>query len=302
MGELITKTASIGQWLDKIDSTRNELIASAKSGNRVAAAFAMADARAELIESLNDETIKAKLLRMTDPAIAMVELANNPSQDDRIRVCAIGILSGFTPGDDQFAVFGAGKNPGKLYVKERGYRTLFSHLGIVPEVSTQHPEFVPLGTGGKKIWRVSGASRCDYQGKSYEVVLSDESAIGINGYEADNIAGISAKARRRLLQALWIKVSPILTQDQVYDDSEDPDTMPVATTTQRIDVAPIKTEDTDTRHTDTIPFTQQIERAEKSRDLDVIARAIVAAKLSDDETSYLKEMVTEARARLKGKA
>jgi hypothetical protein len=225
MGELVKRTA-IGQWLDRIDATRNELIASTQSGNRTAAAFAMADARVELIESLKDEAIRAKLLRMTDPEIAMVELANNPSHDDRIRICAIAILSGFTPGDDQFAVFGGGKNPGKLYVKERGFRTLFSHLGIVPEVQTGHPEFVPLGTSGKKIWRVSGTASCTYLGKEYSVECDGEQSIGIPGYDTDNVAGIAAKARRRLLQSLWVKVSPIFSNDQ--HDEDDQDTIPVS--------------------------------------------------------------------------
>ena len=47
-----------------------------------------------------------------------------------------------------------------------------------------------------------------------------------------------------------------------------------------------------------MPFDQQIEQATKSHHLDAIARAIVAAKLSDDETAFYKAMVTEARERL----
>lgn len=226
MGEL-TKKSNISLWLDRIDATRSELILSAKSGNRVAAAFAMADARCELIESLSDETIRAKLLRMTSPEAAMVELVNKPTDEDRIRVCAIGILSGFTPGDEQFSVFGSGfdkqagtARPGKLYVKERGFRTLFSHLGIVPEVHTGHPEFLPFGSAGKKAWMVSGKASCTYIGKEYVVEQSGEHAIGIPGYESDNVAGIAAKARRRLLQSLWVMVSPILSTDQ-YDDDQD---------------------------------------------------------------------------------
>lgn len=47
-----------------------------------------------------------------------------------------------------------------------------------------------------------------------------------------------------------------------------------------------------------MPFDKQIEQATKSRELDVIARAIVAAKLPDDETEFYKTMVTEARQRI----
>jgi hypothetical protein len=180
----------------------------------------MAEARINLIESLDDEQIKARLLRMTDPRIGMVELANSPTEEDRIRVCAIAILSGFCPGDDQFAVFG-GKGGGKLYTKEAGFRTLFAHLGIVPEISTGHPEFVPLGTTGKKVWRVGGKASCEYQGKTYAVEFSGPGALGLPGYESDNVAGITAKARRQILKALWAKVSPILNTDQADDVSMD---------------------------------------------------------------------------------
>lgn len=211
MGEL-TKTNTVNDWLTRIDASRNELIDAAKNGSRISAAFAMAEARVQLIESLADENIKARLLRMTDPRINMVELANNPTEEDRIRVCAIAILSGFCPGDDQFAVFG-GKGGGKLYTKEAGYRTLFAHLGIVPEVSVGHPEFVPLGNSGKKIWRVEGKASCTYSGKEYSVQFAGAMALGLPGYDSDNVAGISAKARRQILKALWTKVSPILNDD-----------------------------------------------------------------------------------------
>jgi len=309
MGELIKANTGIGQWLDKIDGTRNELIASAKSGNRVAAAFAMADARVELIESLKSENIRAKLLRMTDPEIAMVELANNPNDEDRIRICAIGILSGFTPGDEQFAIFGGGfdkrankPKPGKLYIKERGFRTLFSHLGIVPEVRTGHPTWGSYGGGERKLWSVTGTAECIYAGENYAVEFTGESSVRIEGYDSDNTAGIAAKCRRRLLQALWVKVSPILTQDQAYDSDDEPDTVPVSQQTERVEVKEpaIQTEDTNTQASEPLPFTTQIEQATKPIHLDAIARAIVAAKLPDDETAFLKGMVTEARAQMKG--
>lgn len=289
MGELIKQTTSIGSWLDRIDKTRTTLIESAKSGNRVAAAFAMADARAELVESLADETIRAKLLRMTDPAVAMVELANNPSMEDRIRVCAIAILSGFTPGNEEFAIFGGGKNPGKLYTKERGFRILFAHLGIVPEVSTSHPEFTPFGTSGKKIWRVSGTASCQYNNDEYWVECIGDNALGIAGYETDNVAGVAAKARRRLLQALWVKVSPILTSEH-SDDEDEVQAMvmqPAAITEQ-----PVKTA------SEAPSFIDQIKQATTQRHLDATARAITEAKLPKDETGSLVSEVKNRRKEL----
>ena len=224
MGTITTTANTVSDWLTRIDASRNELIDAAKNGSRISAAFAMAEARVQLIESLTDENIKARLLRMTDPRINMVELANNPTDEDRIRVCAIAILSGFCPGDDQFAVFG-GKGGGKLYTKEAGFRTLFAHLGIVPEVSVGHPEFVPLGKSGKKIWRVEGKASCSYGGKEYAVEFAGAMALGLPGYESDNVAGITAKGRRQLLKALWTKVSPILNDDQADDVEIIPQTL-----------------------------------------------------------------------------
>jgi hypothetical protein len=237
MGAITTTTNTVSDWLTRIDASRNELIDAAKNGSRISAAFAMAEARVQLIESLTDENIKARLLRMTDPRINMVELANNPTDEDRIRVCAIAILSGFCPGDDQFAVFG-GKGGGKLYTKEAGFRTLFAHLGIVPEVSVGHPEFVPLGKSGKKIWRVEGKASCSYGGKEYAVEFSGAMALGLPGYESDNVAGITAKARRQLLKALWTKVSPILNDDQADDVEVIPQTMLIEEPRQPVTVEP----------------------------------------------------------------
>ncbi len=235
MGEL-TKANTVADWLTRIDASRNELIEAAKNGSRINAAFAMAEARVQLIESLTDENIKARLLRMTDPRINMVELANNPTEEDRIRVCAIAILSGFCPGDDQFAVFG-GKGGGKLYTKEAGYRTLFAHLGIVPELSVGHPEFVPLGNSGKKIWRVSGKASCEYGGKTYAVEFAGPSSLGLPGYESDNVAGITAKARRQILKSLWAKVSPILNDDHADEPEIVATVEPVAITQQATETA-----------------------------------------------------------------
>lgn len=226
----ITIASPISGWLTRIESSRAQLIAAARSGSRIVAAFATADARVDLIESLEDESIRARLLRMTDPKIAMVELVNNPSDDDRIRVCGIAILSGFCPGEDQFSIFGAGRNKdgtpksGRLYTKEAGFRTLFAHLGIVPEVKTTHPEYVKFGTAGKSIWRVGGSASCTHDSDVYSVDFSGDESLGITGYDSDNVAGVSAKARRRILQALWMKVSPILTSDH---SAEDVDTVPL---------------------------------------------------------------------------
>jgi len=232
MGELIAKDGTIEGWIDRIDRSRGELIRAAESGNRVHAAFAQADARADLIESIKNEAIAAKLLRITSPEIGLVELANNPTDEDRVRIAAIALLNGFVPGDDQYAIFGGGRDrdgrakQGKLYIKENGFRKLFSHLGIVPQVEVGHPEFAALGTSDakgqpKKIWQVIGRAFCTYRGQSYAVAFSKSNPIGLPGYESDNVAGIAAKARRRMLQALWQLVSPVLQVEAIDDEGNE---------------------------------------------------------------------------------
>lgn len=295
MGEL-TKTNTVADWLTRIDQSRNELIEAAKNGSRINAAFAMAEARVQLIESLTDENIKARLLRMTDPRINMVELANNPTEEDRIRVCAIAILSGFCPGDDQFAVFG-GKGGGKLYTKEAGYRTLFAHLGIVPEVSVGHPEFVPLGTTGKKIWRVEGKASCTYGGKEYTVAFAGAMALGLPGYESDNVAGITAKARRQILKALWTKVSPILNDDH----ADEVEVMPQAELTVIEPPKPADEPSQEKQHEGSLHRIRQILQAEPDTLVFVesvwneIATARSAEKLEDagKELAAMKKSVSQ---------
>ena len=109
-------------------------------------------------------------------------------------------------------------------------------------------------------------------------------------YESDGPDGHEAKARRRLLRDLWAKVSGDFEPIELSEVDDD---------TDAVQVQPeVKVIQQETKATPALPFTDQIEQATKSRDLDVIARAIVAAKLPDDETAFLKSMVTEARKRL----
>jgi hypothetical protein len=95
-------------------------------------------------------------------------------------------------------------------------------LGIVPEVKTEHPEWVEFGSAGKKCWRVGGSASCTYNGADYSIEMTGDERLGIPGYESDNVAGVAAKARRRLLQALWSMVSPILTSEHSEDDQDVP--------------------------------------------------------------------------------
>lgn len=222
MGELTTQSAEVMKgFLTRVKSARDMMLEAAKTGDRVWAAFAEAQARTEMLKTMQEEAIAAHLLAITDARIGMVELVNEPSPEDRIRVCAMALLNGFVPGSHQFSVF-RGKGPASLYIKEAGYRQLFAHLGVSPIVKDEFPTLMKM-PNGKSVWRVKGSAACTWQGQSFEVTFDEKNAIGIPGYESDNIDGISSKARRRMLKLLWGRVSPILNSD---GGIEDPDEMP----------------------------------------------------------------------------
>jgi hypothetical protein len=220
MGEITTKNTTT-DWLTQVQTSRDQLIEAAKSGNKLQVAFAIADARSQLLESLKNPEVRARLLKITQEDLQLVELANNPSEDDRVRVCAIAILSGLTPGDDEFAIFGGGRGrSGKLYLKEKGLRALFAQFGVVPSVNVGHPQWVALGDSGKKVWRVEGQVSVTWRGEIHVEEFTGPFALGISGYETDNVDGISAKARRKMLSALWRRVSGLLSADEIADDPE----------------------------------------------------------------------------------
>lgn len=219
MGELATvkDNQHLTGWLSRVGSAQQMWLTAIQSDEPLRMAFAEAEAKMMLLESL-DEKISAYLLRFCDPKLAMVEIVNNPTTEEKIRITAMAILTGLVPGNDDFSVFG-GKGGAKLYIKENGYRKLFARLNgaTPPDVSTGHPVFTDLGTG-KKVWRVSGVASCSVNNKPYDVERTGDYAIGIPGYETDNVAGIAAKAQRRLLQLLWKKVVNVAMDDASDED------------------------------------------------------------------------------------
>jgi len=222
MGEIAKKNTT-SEWLTQVQQSRDQLVEAAKTGNRLQVAFAMADARAQLLESIQNADVRARLLRITQEDLQLVELVNNPTPDDRVRICAIAILSGLTPGDDEFSIFGGGQSrdgvrPGRLYLKEKGLRVLFGQFGVVPTVNVGHPVWAALGNSDKRTWRVEGQASVMWRGELHVEEFRGPFALGIRGYETDNIDGITAKARRKMLSALWRRVSGLVSADEIADD------------------------------------------------------------------------------------
>lgn len=235
-GIITTKEDQIvDSWLTNVSAAQDIWFSAINEDNPLRIAFAEATAKKLMLQTLKGENAKhiaAHLLAFADPEIDMIEVVGAPSQVDMIRVIAMGVITGFVPGQDEFAVFGT-RNGADLYVKENGYYSLFSRLkgASVPDVRDGFPELTKLDNG-KLVWRVSGTASVEINGKTITQVCEGPYAIGIQAAESknqpgtstDNVAGISAKARRRLLQLLWKKVRCSARIDDLDD------TVPLAET------------------------------------------------------------------------
>jgi len=256
MGELVTTTLKhtdssetvMQTWTQDLAATRASMFSGIKTGDKIMMAFAKARAMQQILKTTQNERLKAELLIVTDPDVAMVELAHNPTPEDRVRICAIACMTGFVPGSGEYGIFGGGKDrdgkakPGKLFVKEPGYRTLFAQLGCVAHVEVDHPEYVAFGTSGKKVWRIAGRAYVDVADQRHEVTYEVgkngiDFRLGISGYESDIIASVTAKARRQMLKQLWSIVSPMLCDDHADEDDLVPQEQSAAITEQPRDIA-----------------------------------------------------------------
>ena len=306
MGELIQRTV-VQEWTATMKETTKQIIHAAKTRDKVLAAFAEADARVLLMRSLENDQLQAKLLAMTDPEFGMVELVNNPTDQDRIRITALAIMSGFAPGNDEFAVFSGGfdkrsnkQRPGKLYIKRAGFRTLFSHFGLRPHVQVGFPEFVEYGTAGKKAWRVEAEASCVVDGEVIRVWagLQDngiDGRINLPGYDSDNVAAIEGKAKRRILQALWETVSPIMKSDLATDDDEDLPTETLVTKKPAaIESAPVVTQDPSPADLFNATWRDEFRGCKDDAVNDIARRLHEAWQVSDsDSVAFLKSQVVE---------
>lgn len=212
-----TQDQIVDSWLTNVSAAQDIWFSAINEDNPLRIAFAEATAKKLMLQTLKGENAKhiaAHLLAFADPEIDMIEVVGAPAQADMIRVIAMGVITGFVPGQDEFAVFGT-RNGADLYVKENGYYSLFSRLkgASVPDVRDGFPELTKLDNG-KLVWRVSGTASVEINGKPITQICEGPYAIGLQAAESrnqpgtstDNVAGISAKARRRLLQLLWKKV------------------------------------------------------------------------------------------------
>ena len=229
MGEVIKTT--VNKMMDTLDAARTHWLAAVNEGNPLMVALAEADAKAAMLEQIRNQQVAAVLLRFCDPDLAMTEIVGQVSDSEKIRCTGLAILSGFVPGKDEYAIFSGARNaPSKVYVKEAGYRKLLAMLpqAQIGDVQVGFPRIEQLD-GGIEVWAVEGRADCTVSGKRHVVEATGQFAIRLPVKRAregnsviDNVDGIAAKARRRLLQQLWRKA----TGSAFVDDANDADAVP----------------------------------------------------------------------------
>jgi hypothetical protein len=226
MADLIKSTAS--QMMHTLDEARQHWLAAVAEGNPMLMAVAEADAKATMLQQIRQQQVAAMLLRFCDPELAMTEIVGNCGDGEKIRCTGLAILSGFVPGRDEYAIFaGKGNSPSKVYVKENGYRKLLTMLSgcQIGDVQVGFPQIETLD-GGVEVWSVAGKADCTIDGRKITVEATGQFSIRLpvkrsrqDNSVIDNVDGIAAKARRRLLQQLWRKA----TGSSFIDDANDAD-------------------------------------------------------------------------------
>ena len=273
-------------------------------GDTVASLYRVA-ALKEFRNVVSAEEIKALIIAAAGDGYEVAESAtfkipNEVKLEGAIRAMQKGYLLSDEAGP-HFSVI-LGKGGVSVLIKEAGHRHKLRRAGckqvdVVAAAAAMRPR---PNAAGKFDMIVHGKASCVLAGEIIEVHRGADLPIILPCYESDGPDGHEAKARRRLLRDLWAKVSGDFEPIELSEVDDDMDAVQVQPNVKVIQQE--KAKEQKSTATAAIPFTDQIEQATKSRDLDVIARAIVAAKLPDDETAFLKSMVTEARKRLQGEA
>lgn len=195
-------------------------------------AIAMTEMQAKLavLNAIEQPPVFELLRQFAAPELGMVEIISNPSDREKVRVIGMALMAGLIPGRDEFAVYGGGKNPSKLYVKAAGYRKLLGRLpGVrLGDVMVATPVLRQLD-GKLEVWEVEGEASAECRGEIIQYSAAGKYAIRIpakrgreSGDITDNIDGIKAKATRRILQGLYQRVAGIafLEDDEPQSDEE----------------------------------------------------------------------------------
>jgi hypothetical protein len=208
------------------------------------AAMIRADALLTAIEAAQTEQAAAALLRMAHPDTGMVEVVGEGSNRETVRVMAMALFCGFTPGRQEFAIF-HGRVKSALYLKDAGIRKLLVQMGCEPPAANAgFPMQVQLKSG-LTVWAVEGEASTVYDGKTYRVAFTGQGSVKLpckffknSNDSSDNIDGIIAKARRRMLLELMRVVQS--AAGMTPEDSNEADDTTIDARIEVIDAGPVQ--------------------------------------------------------------
>lgn len=206
------------------------------------AAMVRADGLLQAIDAARTEQVAAVLLRMAHPDAGLVEIVGEGTNNETVRVMAMALFCGFTPGKGEFAIF-HGRAKSSLYLKDAGIRKLLVQQGCEPpQVSAHFPVQAQLKSG-LTVWAVEGEASTVYDGKTYRVQFSGPGSVKLpckffknSSDSSDNIDGIIAKARRRMLLELMRVVQS--AAGMVAEDSNEGDETAIEGKVQIVDAGP----------------------------------------------------------------
>ena len=206
------------------------------------AAMVRADGLLQAIDAARTEQVAAVLLRMAHQDAGLVEIVGEGSNSETVRVMAMALFCGFTPGRGEFAIF-HGRVKSSLYLKDAGIRKLLVQQGCEPpQVSAHFPVQTQL-KNGMTVWAVEGDASTVYDGKTYRVQFSGAGSVKLpckffknSPDTSDNIDGIIAKARRRMLLELMRVVQS--AAGMVSEDSNEGDETAIEGKVQIVDAGP----------------------------------------------------------------
>lgn len=237
------KSTPVTELVTLCKTGRNAYLEAVRQRDEMQAAIIRADALLTAIDAANAEQVAAVLLRMAHPDAGMVEVVGEGSNRETVRVMAMALFCGFTPGKGEFAIF-HGRAKSSLYLKDAGIRKLLVQQGCEPpQVSAHFPVQTQL-KNGMTVWAVEGDASTVYDGKTYRVQFTGAGAVKLpckffknSSDTSDNIDGIIAKARRRMLLELMRVVQS--AAGMTPEDSNEADDAVIEGKVQVVDAGPV---------------------------------------------------------------
>lgn len=184
----------------------------------------------QAIEAATQPELAAMLLKIASPDVGAVEVVGEGPPRETVRVMALALWCGFVPGKGEFAVF-HGRAKAALYLKEAGIRKLMTQMGCQPPNCNAHYPIEVQLKNGPRVWSIEGEASVVYCGETYRVQFVDRGSIKLplktyknSSDTSDNIDGIIAKARRRMLLELLRIVQSAVGMADIDSDAHDNET------------------------------------------------------------------------------